>query len=220
VLAAIAGPSAALATSGADHMVTICHATNSDGNPYRLESVDIASTGELRGGHTGHAGPLWNATLKERHIAWGDIVPAYSWGSFAFDGLNLTPAGQAILDASCAIPGGQLAPEVADAVPATEATPADEPPPSAEPSQSFDPSIPGDGEVSIDGPFLTPTPSTTPSGAVLGATGVPVLTPPPTDVTGRGAASAGGGLPLLLLALAGLSSIALIVGRVPAARRS
>ncbi len=98
----------ALATAPTGHQVTICHATDSDTNPYIKETVDIGSSGFLQGGHNGHTGPLWNATLKDQHIAWGDIIPAYDYetadnGTFHFDGLNTSPEGLAILAHDCAI---------------------------------------------------------------------------------------------------------------------
>ncbi len=60
-------------------------------------------------------------------------------------------------------------------------------------------------------------PLATPKGTVLAATGRPQVTPPATDSVGGGSDSAGGGLGLLLLALAGLAGGVLAL--TPAASR-
>ena len=63
----IAGMGSALATapgSDGNHKVTICHATASQTNPYVVETVDIASSGYLQGGHNNHD---------------GDIIPPYMY---------------------------------------------------------------------------------------------------------------------------------------------
>jgi uncharacterized repeat protein (TIGR01451 family) len=97
--------------SATGQSVTICHATNSETNPYILESPAInangAFAGQLSGGHIGHTGPVWVAGDKAAKITWGDIIPAYTYDNgsfhFSFPGYNL-PAGQAILDNGCKIP--------------------------------------------------------------------------------------------------------------------
>jgi hypothetical protein len=106
---------AASASAPTNHQVTLCHATNSDANPYVLVTVDVTAGG-LQGGHDDHTGPVWNPTLKASHESWGDIIPAFSYTEFTFAGLNLTAEGQAILDNGCQIPAAQLitvAPEAA-----------------------------------------------------------------------------------------------------------
>ncbi|MDT4945126.1 MAG: hypothetical protein QOH14_1859 [Pseudonocardiales bacterium] len=97
---------AASASAPANHQVTLCHATNSDANPYVLVTVDVTAGG-LQGGHDDHTGPVWNPTLKANHQSWGDIIPAFSYTEFTFAGLNLTAEGQAILDNGCQIPAAQ-----------------------------------------------------------------------------------------------------------------
>ena len=94
--AALAVPSAALATQPApDHKVTICHRTDSNTNPYVEETVDIASSGHLKGGHdTEHEGPIWNPTLKGDKIEWGDIIPPYTYGDFSYPGQNMAAEGR------------------------------------------------------------------------------------------------------------------------------
>jgi hypothetical protein len=70
--------------------------------------------------------------------------------------------------------------------------------------------------ISVDPTFIAPT--ATPNGAVLGATGRPQHTLPPTDaVAGSSSTSANAqGLPLLLLALA---TICLVAASLPEVRR-
>ena len=95
--------------SATGQSVSICHATNSETNPYIAESPAINSNGafagQLSGGHNLHTGPIWSPGDKAAGITWGDIIPAYDYAptSFHFDGLNV-PAGQAILDNGCKIP--------------------------------------------------------------------------------------------------------------------
>ena len=93
----------ALVTKPSPHQVTICHRTDSNTNPYVIETVDIASSGLLRGGHNDHTGPVWNPTLKAAHIKWGDIIPPYTYGTFVYPGMNYAE-GLAIYEAGCTIP--------------------------------------------------------------------------------------------------------------------
>ena len=66
----------AFATS--DAKVTICHATDSNSNPYVNPNVNISSSGHLQGGHdTEHLGPIWPATKADGK--WGDIIPPYDF---------------------------------------------------------------------------------------------------------------------------------------------
>lgn len=82
--------------------VAICHATDSDSNPYTNPTVNISSFGHLQGGHdTEHLGPIWTPTSKADKIEWGDIIPPYSSGSFSYLGHNWTEASQAIWAAGC-----------------------------------------------------------------------------------------------------------------------
>ena len=103
--AALLAPSAALATQPApDHKVTICHRTDSNTNPYNENTVDIASSGHLQGGHdTEHEGPIWDPSLKSQKIEWGDIIPPYTYGDFSYAGQNWTAEGQTILRAGCVV---------------------------------------------------------------------------------------------------------------------
>jgi hypothetical protein len=83
-----------------DH-VTICHRTNSNNNPYIINTP--AADGDVSG-HADHTGPVWNDTLKADHIRWGDIIPPFKWSGGTFPGLNWTTEGQAIYAADCGTP--------------------------------------------------------------------------------------------------------------------
>jgi hypothetical protein len=108
-VALVGGSLAVFATSAGAVVVvdkvTICHRTNSNSNPYVEITPDVAG---VLDGHAGHAGPVWDPTLKAQHIKWGDIIPPFDYqdgDSVAhFDGLNW-PAGQAILENGCVPPG-------------------------------------------------------------------------------------------------------------------
>jgi uncharacterized repeat protein (TIGR01451 family) len=99
---ALVGP----ASADAPDRVTICHATNSNNNPYVTEHP--AKDGKVSG-HADHTGPVWDATLKARKISWGDIIGPFDYtdGNVTkhFGGLNWTTAGQAIFNNGCKAPG-------------------------------------------------------------------------------------------------------------------
>lgn len=82
---------------------TICHRTNSDQNPYVVITPDEAAVdgdAPAKGDHyLEHQGPVWNPTLKDQKIEWGDIIPPVP-GHHA--GLNWTAEGQAIYNNGCA----------------------------------------------------------------------------------------------------------------------
>jgi len=123
--AALAAPSAALATKPApEHKVTICHRTNSNTNPYVLITVDIASSGHLKGGHdTQHEGPVWDPTLKAKHLEWGDIIPPYAYQEFSYPGQNMADGG-AILEAGCKVQAPSESPsDTPSETPSEEPTP-------------------------------------------------------------------------------------------------
>jgi hypothetical protein len=83
------------------HKVTLCHATDSYTNPYVEITVDVAAV--LNGGHGNHVGPVFDPTLTSQP-KWGDIIPAFDLGpGEQYPGMNLTPDGQAILDAGCQV---------------------------------------------------------------------------------------------------------------------
>lgn len=104
-----AGVAPANATMPPGNKVTICHATDSVSNPYVQITVDIASSGFVQGGHADHVGPVPAspddlAQFKADGVHWGDVIPAYDYGTFHFDGLNNTGDGLAILENGCAVP--------------------------------------------------------------------------------------------------------------------
>ena len=93
----------------ADLKVTICHATDSETNPYvQIKGVDFSSVdgGPDVGDHlANHTGPVWPDRAGDP-AKWGDIIPP-----FYSDGVTLTglpglnwPAGQAIFNNGCNIP--------------------------------------------------------------------------------------------------------------------
>lgn len=190
--AAILIPSTALATKPApEHQVAICHATNSDTNPYVRDTVDIASSGYLKAGHSGHTGPVWAANLKSQHVKWGDIIPSYTYGTFKYAGLNWTTAGQAIWNSGCAVtrPSASSSTPVGSASASASATVLLE---SASAPVSHDP-------------------GSSPSGKVEGLTGTAVHTLPPTDAAGASLTGSPSSWLLLVLALGGLVASFLLV---------
>jgi hypothetical protein len=232
--AALVMPAATLATQPSpDHKVTICHRTADQANPFIAINVDIASTGHLLGGHdTEHQ---------------GDIIPAYAYRDFSFAGLNWDAAGQAILAAGCTVPTETAAPtepaqtetpsqptdDATPSQPTDDATPS-QPTDDATPSQPTDGATPSqpapdaDASQPVETPASTdtaqggqpsqPVASTGPVGDVLGATGAPEVTLPPTDAITAPAGGAGNGWTIVLLALSGLLGGLLIL--TPAASRS
>jgi len=85
-----------------DH-VSICHRTNSNQNPYIINNP--AADGDVSG-HDDHRGsddpgPVWNPTLKQNHIRWGDIIPPFKFAGGTYPGLNWTADGQAIYANDC-----------------------------------------------------------------------------------------------------------------------
>lgn len=198
--AALIAPSAALATKpDPGHKVTVCHATNSDTNPYVVKSVDIASSGYVKGGHSDHAGPIWDATLKAKHISWGDIIPSYTYGTFSYPGLNWTAQGQAIRNAGCTIP---------------KATKSLSPTPTPTTVQSQAASIAPSGSVEAE------TGTMQPSGIVEAATGVAAQTLPATDVVADAAATVSSdGWRILLLVMAIVLGATLVLTPAGSRRR-
>ena len=89
--------------------------------------------------------------------------------------------------------------------------PSDGPTPSASTSASPTPSA-----SASDSPSPTPSesasqPASSPSGSVLGATGTPQITPPPTDTLGGGDSTTGSGARLLLIAASILLGSILVI---------
>lgn len=63
--------------------IEICHATDSDTNPYNL--IEVAKPSVLNA-HGNHTGPVWFSGIIEK---WGDIIPPFT----GFDGSNWNEAG-------------------------------------------------------------------------------------------------------------------------------
>lgn len=78
--------------------VTICHATNSENNPYN--KITVAQSSVTDGGHRGHTGPVWYPGAKDAGVRWGDIIPPTG----GVTGLNW-PAGASTFNNDCELPG-------------------------------------------------------------------------------------------------------------------
>jgi hypothetical protein len=246
---ALITPAGALATQPPPgHTVTICHATASDANPYLELTVDIASSGDPQGGHAGDTGPIWSAGLKDKHLAWGDIIPAYMHGDFNYPGLNATPQGLAILAGHCTIQTPPVAPTstptstgaaptATDPLPTTAPDPlptaTDQPPAGTDAVPTATDQLPAGTDAAATDPAPTdpaptqastigqpgqPTPASTPNSNVLGETGRAQLTPPPTDTVGSSSTTTGNSWRLFLMAVAGILAAVLIL--TPATARN
>ncbi|MFZ2024984.1 MAG: SdrD B-like domain-containing protein [Microgenomates group bacterium] len=79
--------------------VTICHASDSQTNPYIEQkpnkSADVS-------GHDGHNGVIWYPGIADH--AWGDIIPPFYYVGGQYLGQNWDTAGQAIWNNGCVIP--------------------------------------------------------------------------------------------------------------------
>jgi LPXTG-motif cell wall-anchored protein len=86
---------------------TICHGTNSNTNPYVV--ITPNKNGDVDG-HAKHVGPIWTPTLKDQHIAWGDIIPPFDYNNHGtpahYPGLNWDATGQAWFANGCSAPTG------------------------------------------------------------------------------------------------------------------
>src|SRR3954452_3671424 len=99
--------------------VILCHATDSQTNPYVSVDVDVAAAFD---GHYKHdKGPIWHQGIVGK---WGDIIPPFTYKGHSYS-LNWTSAGMTIQGNGCAIPG----PTTSSSAPATEpvTTPVTEP---------------------------------------------------------------------------------------------
>lgn len=83
--------------------VTICHASDSQTNPYNTQqpskSADVS-------GHDDHNGVVWYPGIADH--AWGDIIPPFYYIGGYYAGQNWTTDGQAIWNNNCVIPKGTL----------------------------------------------------------------------------------------------------------------
>ena len=126
-----------------DHKVTLCHRTGSASNPYVEVTVDIASSGYVKGGHTGH-NQIGNGLG-------GDIIPAYQYvkkdgSTFTFTGKNLGTlimgtTGLTILNNGCQLIDTSTPKPSASASATPSATPEPSTSSPASPSASVAPSV-------------------------------------------------------------------------------
>ncbi len=96
------------APEGVVDKVKICHATNSNTNPYVTNEPSVSAVDPTEG-HANHTGPVWNPTLKAQQIDWGDIIPPFSYedanGETAyFAGYNWNETGMAFYQNDCNLP--------------------------------------------------------------------------------------------------------------------
>lgn len=88
-----------------DAKVTICHATNSQTNPYVTVTVSASSiTGKhkILSGHGDHKGGVWYSGTADH--SWGDIIPAFTNANGdKFAGQNMNEAGKKIFDNGCKV---------------------------------------------------------------------------------------------------------------------
>lgn len=82
-----------------DTDLKICHADDSQSNPYVTNHPSKTADA---GGHDGHDGTVWYSGIADH--AWGDIIPPFSYSSGSFPGQNWTIEGQAIYNNGCHIP--------------------------------------------------------------------------------------------------------------------
>jgi len=79
--------------------VTICHASDSQTNPYIEQepnkSADVS-------GHDGHNGTIWYSGIADH--PWGDIIPPFYYVGGYYIGQNWTTEGQTIWNNGCVIP--------------------------------------------------------------------------------------------------------------------
>jgi LPXTG-motif cell wall-anchored protein len=131
ILGAMVSPLTASAHNQTKDKVTICHATNSDSNPYVSETVAYSSVdGEGHNDHSHHTGPVWTAGMKH-HATWGDIIPPVH--NVIEHGLNWNTTGKLIWENHCkpvvptttsstTPPTEETTPPTEETTPPTEAT--------------------------------------------------------------------------------------------------
>ena len=76
--------------------VTLCHRTDSETNPYRVETVDPAIAHKA---HLDHTGTVWFPG-HPKEPKWGDIIPPFTYLGNVFS-LNWDAAGMAIWNNGC-----------------------------------------------------------------------------------------------------------------------
>jgi hypothetical protein len=150
--ALVATSGAAMAT--APDTVKICHATNSNSNPYVVNNP--AKDGDVSG-HADHTGPIWYDGID---VAWGDIIPPFEYDGGSYPGMNWDATGQAIWNNDCEIPDASASPSESPS--ATESTQGE----TATPEQTQTPFESFEGETGT--PAATPPPTSTGGSGPLG----------------------------------------------------
>jgi hypothetical protein len=209
---ALVGPSAGVVSAtqpNPDHKVTICHRTDSETNPYVVESVDSASVDgnaandKGQGDHLlNHTGPVWYSGIP-KEPKWGDIIPPF-YADGTPDGLpslNWDAAGQAIFNNGCNPSTGTTSTGTTSTGTTSTGT-------------TLAPQTPS-------GSVLGATSSPKATGGVQGATSNPRVTPPPTDTLPTTGTPSGDIWRLVLLGLAALlASLLLLSPRGASPERS
>jgi len=90
--------------------LTICHATNSNVNPYN--AIGPATAGIANGHDKADNGPIWNPTLKSQGIKWGDIIPPYTFDNVEYPGQNWDAEGIAFYNNGACDGGGIIPTEI------------------------------------------------------------------------------------------------------------
>lgn len=157
------------ATPTSGDNITICHATDSQSNPYTNPTVDPNSILK-NNGHDSHDGVVWYLGIADH--SWGDIIPPfhydYTQGQTQhvgdYPGKNWNTDGQVFWNRNCALP----------ATPTPTATPTHRcsPKPTPSPSPTATPTATATATATAT-PTPTPTPTATP-------TNTPTPTPTPT----------------------------------------
>jgi hypothetical protein len=184
----------------------ICHRTNSDTNPYVQINPDINSIVIKKSGHDSHNGPVWNPTLKDQKIKWGDIIPPFDWGNGEhYDGKNWDADGIAIWENNCNIPGTPSS-SVPPSTP-VETTPVETTPVETTPIETT-PSLGTSGETTHSSTLVPP--AATSQGPIPQGVAAGLHTP----ISGAGLKSWG----VVLMLLGGAAG--LIAGAWPTRRRA
>lgn len=97
-------PTQANNSASPEKQITICHATDSQTNPYVKITVSanaIANHQDFNGHGVQHEGGVWFKGIADH--AWGDIIPAFTTKSgVAYPGQNAT-AGSSVLAKDCKV---------------------------------------------------------------------------------------------------------------------
>lgn len=164
-----------------DNKVTICHATDSDSNPYVSNQPN--KSGDVSG-HDDHDGPVWFDGIDGK---WGDIIPPFTYGDGqVYPGKNWNASGIAIYNNGCNVPSEVVIPTITNTPTPTPTIPVEcdgECFPQATPT----PTTGGDVIIgNIDPCFRNGCPTATPTPTVA-----PTATPTPTDTPSQGGTGGG-----------------------------